>query len=60
MARYASRKFLLALVTQVQATALLALGLVPAETWGAVIGAVVALYLGSNVAQKATTKPDAQ
>lgn len=52
--RYASRKFLLALLVVLLATALRAAGLIDGGMWVTVASLGLTLYLGANVAQKAT------
>jgi hypothetical protein len=56
--RYGSRKFILALLTHVSATALLAVGLIEASVWATSIGAALGLYTLGNVGQKALVKPE--
>ena len=50
--RYASRKFLLALLVELSATGLLIAGHIGETTWRDVTFAVIAAYLTANVAQK--------
>lgn len=54
--RYASRKFILALLTLASATTLVALDLIADGVYSAVVIACVGAYLAANVAQKATAK----
>ena len=56
MSRYASRKFLLALLVLAAATALRAFGLIDGGMWVTVASLDLTLYLGANVAQKAAVK----
>lgn len=54
--RYASRKFLLALLTLIASSVLVYLGKIADGVFSAVVIATVGAYLVANVAQKATTK----
>lgn len=56
MSRYASRKFILALLVLAAATALRAFNLIDGGMWVTVASLDLTLYLGANVAQKATVK----
>lgn len=56
MIRYSSRKFILALLVLLLATALRAFGLIDGGMWVTVASLDLTLYLGANVAQKATVK----
>lgn len=56
MIRYASRKFLLALLVVLSATGLVALHLISDGVYSAVVIATVTAYITGNVAQKASTK----
>ena len=56
MTRYASRKFLLALLALVSATVLDWLGHIADGVYSAVVIATVGAYIAGNVAQKATAK----
>lgn len=52
MARYASRKFILALLSLLSATALVWIGLIADGVYSAVVIATVGAYMTANVAQK--------
>lgn len=54
--RYASRKFLLALLTLISSSALVYLGKIDDGVYSAVVIATVGAYLAANVAQKAAQK----
>ena len=56
MIKYGSRKFILALLVLATATALRAFGLIDGGMWVTVASLGLILYLGANVAQKATVK----
>lgn len=56
--RYASRKFLLALLVLLAATALRAFGLIDGGMWVTVASLTLTLYLGANVAQKSVVKSE--
>lgn len=56
MNRYASRKFLLALLVVLSATGLVGLHLIADGVYSAVVIATVGAYIAGNVAQKASTK----
>lgn len=56
MIRYASRKFLLAILVVVTATALRVADLIDGGMWVTVVSLVLTTYFGANVAQKALTK----
>lgn len=56
MNRYASRKFLLALLVVLSATGLVAFHLIADGVYSAVVIATVGAYIAGNVAQKASTK----
>lgn len=52
-----SRKFILALLSLISATALCITGHIADGVYSAVIIATVGVYMTANVAQKATVKP---
>lgn len=54
--RYGSRKFILALLSLVSATGLVAFGLIADGVYSAVVIATVGAYIAGNVAQKAVEK----
>ncbi len=54
MSRFASRKFILALLTLASATALVATDHIADGVYSAVVIATVGAYIAGNVAQKAT------
>lgn len=56
MNRYASRKFILALLVVLSATGLVAFHLIADGVYSAVVIATVGAYIAGNVTQKATTK----
>jgi hypothetical protein len=56
MTRYTSRKFILALLTLISASALVALRLIDGGVYSAVVVASVGAYIAGNVAQKAVSK----
>lgn len=56
MSRYASRKFLLALLSLASATGLVWSGHIADGVYSAVVIATVGGYIAGNVTQKATTK----
>lgn len=55
MSRFASRKFVLSLLTLASATWLVAAGAIADGVYSAVVIATVGAYIVGNVAQKATT-----
>lgn len=57
--RYRSRKFLLALLALLSATALVYMGKIADGVYSAVVIATVGAYIVGNVAQKATAKEGA-
>lgn len=59
MIRYQSRKFLLTLLIVLLATALRAFNLIDGGMWVTVVSLALTVYVGANVAQKATVKNDA-
>lgn len=56
MVRYASRKFLLALLVVLLASVLLAFRLIDGGMWVTVVSLALTVYVGGNVAQKAVVK----
>lgn len=56
MSRYASRKFLLALLSLGSATGLVCTGHIADGVYSAVVIATVGAYIAGNVSQKAVTK----
>lgn len=56
MIRYQSRKFLLALLIVLLATGLCWFGLIDGGMWVTVVSLALTVYVGGNVAQKATVK----
>jgi len=56
MIRYQSRKFLLTLLIVLLATALRAFNLIDGGMWVTVVSLALTVYVGANVAQKATVK----
>ncbi len=56
MSRYASRKFLLALLSLASATGLVWSGQIADGVYSAVVIATVGAYIAGNVTQKATAK----
>lgn len=54
--RYASRKFIISILSVVSADVLVFLHVIDAGVWGTTVGGVVALYIAGNVGQKATAK----
>lgn len=56
MSRYASRKFLLALLSLASATGLVWSGHIADGVYSAVVIATVGVYIAGNVTQKATAK----
>lgn len=56
MSRYASRKFLLALLSLASATGLVWSGHIADGVYSAVVIATVGAYIAGNVTQKATAK----
>jgi hypothetical protein len=56
VSRYASRKFILAALSLVSATGLVAFGLIADGVYSAVVIATVGAYITGNVAQKAVLK----
>lgn len=56
MIRYASRKFLLALLALLSASALVYTGHIADDVYSAVVIATVGAYIVGNVAQKAVVK----
>jgi len=55
--RYASRKFLLALLAFITFTVLLAVGKLTEGAYVSLVTIVLTAYLGANVLQKSTAKP---
>lgn len=53
--RFASRKFLLALLTLLLGTAFFALGKLTADQWSSLISWVLGLYMAGNVGDTAAT-----
>jgi hypothetical protein len=51
--RYASRKFVLTLLTMITATALLVAGAIDGDAWYKTMALSLGLYVTGNVAQKA-------
>lgn len=58
MIKYGSRKFLLTLLIVVIATGLCAVLLIDGGMWVTVVSLALTVYVGGNVAQKATVEPD--
>lgn len=56
MNRYGSRKFILAILTLVFSTALVAAGLISDGVYSTIVIAAVAAYITGNVAQKKLDK----
>ena len=57
MIKYGSRKFLLTLLIVLLATGLCLLSLIDGGMWVTVVSLALTIYVGGNVAQKATVKP---
>lgn len=57
MIKYGSRKFLLTLLIVLLATGLRLLSLIDGGMWVTVVSLALTIYVGGNVAQKATVKP---
>ena len=57
MIRYQSRKFLLTLLIVLLATGLRVFSLIDGGMWVTVVSLALTVYVGANVAQKATVKP---
>jgi hypothetical protein len=57
MGRYGSRKFLLTLLIVLLATGLRWFELIDGGMWVTVVSLALTVYVGANVAQKATVKP---
>ena len=57
MIRYGSRKFLLSMLIVLLATGLRAFSLIDGGMWVTVVSLALTVYVGANVAQKATVKP---
>lgn len=60
MIRYQSRKFLLTLLIVLIATGLRVFSLIDGGMWVTVVSLALTVYVGGNVAQKATTQSSAQ
>lgn len=58
MIRYQSRKFLLAMLVVLLATGLRAFDLIDGGMWVTVVSLALTVYVGANVAQKATVKSE--
>lgn len=58
MIRYQSRKFLLTLLIVLIATGLRVFSLIDGGMWVTVVSLCLTVYVGGNVAQKATVKID--
>lgn len=56
MTRYTSRKFILAMLTLISASALVALRLIDDGVYSAVVIATVGVYIAGNVTQKAVSQ----
>lgn len=56
MSRYASRKFILAVLTLASASALVACQLIADGVYSAVVIATVSAYIAGNVAQRSVTQ----
>ncbi len=56
MIRYQSRKFLLTLLIVLLATGLRVFSLIDGGMWVTVVSLALTVYVGANVAQKATVK----
>ena len=56
MIRYGSRKFLLSMLIVLLATGLRAFSLIDGGMWVTVVSLALTVYVGANVAQKATVK----
>ena len=57
MIKYSSRKFLLTLLIVLLATGLRWFELIDGGMWVTVVSLALTVYVGANVAQKATVKP---
>jgi hypothetical protein len=57
MIKYGSRKFLLTLLIVLLATGLRWFELIDGGMWVTVVSLALTVYVGANVAQKATVKP---
>ena len=57
MIKYGSRKFLLTLLIVLLATVLRWFELIDGGMWVTVVSLALTVYVGGNVAQKATVKP---
>ena len=57
MTKYGSRKFLLTLLIVLLATVLRWFELIDGGMWVTVVSLALTVYVGGNVAQKATVKP---
>jgi hypothetical protein len=57
MIKYGSRKFLLTLLIVLLATGLRWFDLIDGGMWVTVVSLALTVYVGANVAQKATVKP---
>ena len=57
MIKYGSRKFLLTLLIVLLATGLRWFELIDGGMWVTVVSLALTIYVGANVAQKATVKP---
>lgn len=58
MIRYQSRKFLLTLLIVLLATGLRVFSLIDGGMWVTVVSLALTVYVGGNVAQKATVKSE--
>ncbi len=58
MIRYQSRKFLLTLLIVLLATGLRVFSLIDGGMWVTVVSLALTVYVGANVAQKATVKSE--
>lgn len=58
MIRYTSRKFLMAMLIVLLATGLCVFSLIDGGMWVTVVSLALTVYVGGNVAQKATAKTE--